>query len=130
MASVRWLAAGVLVVAVPTVVAFAPLAAGQVPVKPAEGKPGGILRLMQREELPQGFSIHETATTSTVWPASPCFNNLVYFDPLKKLESVETVVVELAERWSWQDGGRSLVFFLRRDVRWHDGQPFTSKDVK
>ena len=40
------------------------------------------------------------------------------------------IVGELAERWSWQDGYRNLVFFLRKGVKWHDGQPFTSKDVK
>jgi len=37
---------------------------------------------------------------------------------------------ELAEKWSWQDDYRNLVFFLRKTVRWHDGQPFTAKDVK
>jgi peptide/nickel transport system substrate-binding protein len=93
-------------------------------------KHGGVLNLMQREELPQGFSVLETSTIATVWPASPCFNNLVYFDPMKPAESMETIVGELAERWSWQDGYRNLVFFLRRGVKWHDGQPFTSKDVK
>ncbi len=60
----------------------------------------------------------------------PCFNNLVLFDPLKKTESVDTIIGELAERWSWQDNYRNLVFFLRKNVKWHDGQPFTSKDVK
>jgi len=30
----------------------------------------------------------------------------------------------------WQENYRKLVFFLRRDVRWHDGKPFSSKDVK
>ncbi|MEX2146100.1 MAG: ABC transporter substrate-binding protein, partial [Candidatus Rokuibacteriota bacterium] len=34
------------------------------------------------------------------------------------------------EKWSWQDNYRNLVFFLRKGVTWHDGQPFTSKDVK
>jgi peptide/nickel transport system substrate-binding protein len=91
---------------------------------------GGVLNLMQREELPQGLSILETSTIATVWPASPCFNNLVYFDPMKPTESPDTIVGELAEKWSWQDGYRNLVFFLRKDVRWHDGQPFTSRDVK
>ena len=43
---------------------------------------------------------------------------------------MDTIVGELAERWSWQDGYRNLVFFLRKGVKWHDGQPFTSKDVK
>src|SRR6266545_5024735 len=77
-------------------------------------RPGGVLNLMQREELPQGLSIHETSTIATVWPASPCFNNLVYFAPLKPAETVDTIVGELAERWSWQDGYRNLVFFLRK----------------
>jgi peptide/nickel transport system substrate-binding protein len=94
------------------------------------GKPGGVLNVLTREDLAQGFSIHESATLSTIWPAQPCFNNLVAFDPVKPLETFDTVVPELAEKWSWQDGYRNLVFFLRRGVKWHDGQPFTSKDVK
>src|SRR5690242_21955698 len=49
---------------------------------------------------------------------------------MKPLETLDTVMPDLAEKWSWQDGYRNLVFFLRRDVKWHDGQPFTSKDVK
>jgi peptide/nickel transport system substrate-binding protein len=100
------------------------------PPSPSPGKSGGVLNLVQREELTTGFAIHETATIATVWPASPCFSNLVIFDPFKPRESLEGIVGELAERWSWQDNYRNLVFFLRRDVRWHDGQPFTSRDVK
>ena len=93
-------------------------------------RPGGVINLMQREELAVGFAIHETATIATVWPALPCFNNLVVFDQLKRVESPDTLVGELAEKWSWQDNYRNLVFFLRKDVKWHDGKPFTSKDVK
>ncbi len=99
-------------------------ATGQAP------KSGGALNVMQREDPPQGFAIHETSTISSVWPAMPCFNNLVVFDPLKKTESLDTVIGDLAEKWSWQDNGRNLVFFLRKGVKWHDGQPFTSEDVK
>jgi peptide/nickel transport system substrate-binding protein len=93
-------------------------------------RPGGSLNVMLREDLPQGFAVHETATISTVFPAAPCLSNLVLFDPAKPVESVDTVVGELAEKWSWQDNYRNLVFFLRKGVKWHDGQPFTSKDVK
>src|SRR5256712_704534 len=93
-------------------------------------KSGGVLNVMLREDLSQGFSIHETSTISTVWPAMPCLSNLVLFDPLKKTESVDTIIGELAEKWSWQDNYRNLVFFLRKGGKWHDGQPFTSKDVK
>ena len=94
------------------------------------GKPGGTLNVMLREDLSQGFAIHESATISVVFPSSPCFNNLVMFDPANPVESPDSVVPELAERWSWQDNYRNLVMFLRRNVKWHDGHPFTSKDVK
>ena len=122
MTRCRWMWTALLLVAVLTAAA-GPLLA-QTP------QAGGVLTVMQREELPQGLSILETSTIATVWPASPCFNNLVYFYPAKPMETPETIVGELAEKWSWQDGYRNLVFFLRKDVKWHDGRPFTSRDVK
>jgi peptide/nickel transport system substrate-binding protein len=93
-------------------------------------KSGGVITHTNREDLSQGFAIHETSTISVVWPAMPCFNNLVLFDPLKRTESMDTIIGELAEKWSWQDNYRNLVFFLRKGVKWHDGQPFTARDVK
>jgi len=106
-------------------------AAAQAPAPTVrEGKPGGTLRMVLREDLPQGFAIHETATNSVTWPSMPCYSNLVVYDQTKRLGRMETIVPELAEKWSWQDNYRNLVFFLRKDVKWHDGQPFTSKDVK
>ena len=46
-----------------------------------EPRYGGVLNVMQREELPAGFAIHESTTLSTSWPSMPCFSNLVIFDP-------------------------------------------------
>jgi peptide/nickel transport system substrate-binding protein len=112
------------VLAMALVLAAAPLATAQTP------KSGGSLSVMLREDLPQGFAIHEASTYSTSFPALPCFNNLVFFDPAKPTESMDTIVGDLAERWSWQDNYKNLIFFLRKDVKWHDGKPFTSKDVK
>src|SRR5262245_22975921 len=56
------------------------------------GKPGGTLNVMLREDLSQGFAVHETATISTVFPSSPCFSNLVMFDPANPGESPDSVV--------------------------------------
>ena len=111
-------------------VAVGMTALAAVPATAQTPKPGGILNLPQRGDPAQGFAIHETGTIDVVWPGSPCFNNLVVFDPLKKQESIDTIIGDLAEKWSWQDNYRNLVFFLRKDVRWHDGKPFTAQDVK
>ena len=35
----------------------------------------------------------------------------------------------LAESWTRSDDGLTWTFNLRRNVRWHDGQPFTARDV-
>src|SRR4029434_5578052 len=73
------------------------------------------------------MSPHEESTVATTQQASPCFNNLVYYDPAKRQESVDNIMPAL---WSGQYGHRNLVFFLRKDVKWHDGKPFTAGDVK
>jgi hypothetical protein len=53
------------------------------PTTPIHGRPGGVLKVLTREDLTQGFLIHESSTLSTIWPAQPCFNGLVTFDPMK-----------------------------------------------
>ncbi len=116
-----------LVAVLGLIVAMLTLAA---PAESQTPKAGGTLNIMLREDLSQGFAIHESSTISTVFPAAPCLNNLVQFDPFKPIESTDTIIGDLAEKWSWQDNYRNLVFFLRKNVKWHDGKPFTSKDVK
>lgn len=81
-------------------------------------KRGGVLTSLIIED-PPGFLIHEAATTSILWPMMSCYSNLVLFDQQKPRETVESIVPELAERWSWQDNYRNLVFFLRKNVTWH-----------
>src|SRR5439155_22777599 len=116
-------AAWTILVAFLAVMSVAAFGDAQVP------KRGGVLNAMLGED-PPGFSIHESSTISGLWPVAPCYSNLVTFDSLKPVESVETVIAELAERWSWQDSYRNLVLFLRKNVKWHDGKSFSSADVK
>lgn len=52
------------------------------------------------------------------------------FNGLVGLDEQLRPIPELAERWSVEDGGRTYRFHLRPGVRWHDGMPFTSEDVK
>jgi peptide/nickel transport system substrate-binding protein len=91
-------------------------------------KSGGILKI-QHMDSPPSASIHEEATVSTAVPFMSVFNNLVMFDQGKPTNSFETIVPDLATSWEWKDGGKKLVFKLREGVKWHDGKPFTAKDV-
>ncbi len=50
------------------------------------------------------------------------------FDGLTRYEKGE-LVPALAESWQISEDGRTIVFTLRDDVFWHDGQPFTAADV-
>ena len=58
------------------------------------------------------------------------FNNLVLFDQNKPLNSLETIVPDLASSWAWDESKTKLTFKLREGVKWHDGKPFTAKDVQ
>lgn len=91
-------------------------------------KQGGTLRVYQRENPPSA-SINEEATISTSFPFMGLFNNLVMYDPQKKVESTETIIPDLAESWSLDEPKTKLTFKLRSGVKWHDGKPFTAKDV-
>jgi len=93
-------------------------------------KQGGTLRVTHRDNPPSA-SIHEEATISTIMPFSGIYNNLVAFDVARDPQNkLENVVPELATAWSWSADGRRLTMKLREGVRWHDGKPFTSEDVK
>lgn len=52
------------------------------------------------------------------------FNGLVKFDKDINL------IGDLAESWEVRGDGLVIVFHLRKDVFWHDGHPFTARDVE
>jgi peptide/nickel transport system substrate-binding protein len=92
-------------------------------------KQGGTLKVSHRDNPPSA-SIHEEATISVVQPFMAVFNNLVMFDPKEKTNSPDKIVPDLAESWSYDPGQTKLTFKLRTGVKWHDGKPFSAKDVK
>lgn len=92
-------------------------------------KQGGILKMDHRDS-PASASIHEEATFSTNIPFMGVFNNLVMYKQDVAQNSLDTVVPDLATSWSWNADHTKLSFKLRDGVKWHDGKPFTAKDVK
>jgi len=61
--------------------------------------------------------------------ASGDINGFVY-NGLVKYDKNINLVGDLAESWEVSKDGLEITFHLRRNVRWHDGEPFTGKDVK
>jgi peptide/nickel transport system substrate-binding protein len=92
-------------------------------------KSGGTLRVYNTSN-PPGASILEEVTIATVMPFMAVFNNLVLLDQHRPRNSLEGIVPELADSWAWDGSGTKLTFKLRQGVKWHDGKPFTAKDVR
>ena len=92
-------------------------------------KSGGVL-IMSHFDSPASMSMHEEATGAVNRPMMGVFNNLVMYRQGVAQNSMASIVPDLATGWSWNEEGTELTLPLRRGVRWHDGKPFTAKDVK
>src|SRR3954463_9081150 len=92
-------------------------------------KKGGVLRIFQYDS-PASMSIHEEALNSAQNPIMAVFNNLVIFNQDLPQNRLDTIVPDLATKWSWDENSTKLTFRLRQGVKWHDGKPFTAADVK
>jgi peptide/nickel transport system substrate-binding protein len=110
-------------------------AAGALPLAlsgadPAFGqKPGGILK-MYIWDNPPSMSMLDGVNPLAQRATMGVFNNLIMFDQHVKQSSLELIVPDLATGWSWNEEGTALTLPLRRGVKWHDGKPFTAKDVQ
>ncbi len=51
------------------------------------------------------------------------------FNGLIKFDANGSLAPDLATDWRFEDN-RTLLFHLRKGVKWHDGAPFTARDVK
>ncbi len=59
--------------------------------------------------------------------ASGTINDLI-FNGLVKYDKDIKLIGDLAERWEVTNRGKTITFFLRKGVRWHDGAEFTADD--
>ncbi len=111
-------------------IATAAMLIGLFVLEPASAqKSGGVLRVYHRDS-PASMSILEEGTNSTEIPMMGVFNSLVMYAQHVAQNSLASIVPDLASSWSSSEDGTQLSFHLREGVKWHDGQPFTAKDVK
>jgi peptide/nickel transport system substrate-binding protein len=92
-------------------------------------KQGSILKIGQFDS-PASMSIHEESSNTAEGPMMGVFNNLVLYDQHVAQNSLQSIRPDLATDWSWDEDRTRLTFQLHRGVTWHDGKPFTAKDVR
>jgi peptide/nickel transport system substrate-binding protein len=88
---------------------------------------GGELVIMVPSE-PPSYDGHREGTFGTVHPLAPHYNTLLRIDPTDRTGT--RPVPDLAESWTISSDGLTYTFKLRPGVRFHDGSPMTSRDVK
>ncbi len=100
------------------------------PLRPAAAqKSGGVLKIFFFDS-PASMSIHEESTIAGQGPMMGVFNNLVMYDQSVAQSGLKSIVPDLASAWAWDESGTAVTFKLRQGVKWHDGKPFTARDVK
>ncbi|MCQ4925429.1 ABC transporter substrate-binding protein [Tissierella carlieri] len=85
---------------------------------------GGALVVATKLE-PSSFVYNYVWDGAIPYISRNIFSKLVAYD-----ESSGELYGDLAESWSNSDDLKTYTFNLRKNVKWHDGQPFTSADVK
>ena len=90
---------------------------------------GGVLHV-HAGDSPPSMSMLEEVDANPARATMGLFNNLVMFDQHVKQNNMQSIIPDLGTAWSWSEDGTELTFPLRQDVKWHDGKPFTAKDVK
>jgi peptide/nickel transport system substrate-binding protein len=75
---------------------------------------------------PARLDVHTESPLSVQQAVAGIYSGLLQYDP----DDPTKIVPDLAERWEVSADGKIYTFFLRKGVKWHDGQPFTAADVK
>jgi len=79
------------------------------------------------EEVGQYGGTWRRAATS---PADTMLHARIGYEPLVRWgRDGKTIVPNLCTSWKIGEGGRTYTFYLRKGVKWSDGEPFTADDI-
>jgi peptide/nickel transport system substrate-binding protein len=87
------------------------------------GKTGGTLTYVYHPE-PTALSTIATSAVPVAIISTKIYESLLSYEG-----AALTPKPSLAESWTVSDDKKTYTFKLRRDVKWHDGKPFTAEDV-
>ncbi|NMH74343.1 hypothetical protein HF078_14725 [Bacillus sp. RO2] len=88
-----------------------------------EPKQGGSITIASASE-PGNLNPLIWATSSDTLVTHMIYDSLVIPDEELKM------IGSLAEKWDVSEDGKTYTFYLHEGVTWHDGKPFTARDVE
>jgi peptide/nickel transport system substrate-binding protein len=100
----------------------------EAPYKPARRGGGGTLRLLQ-SEAPTLLNPHFATGMKDGFGSRIFYEPLAQWDVDGNLEPVLAAEIPSRDNGGLAPDARSVVWMLKRDVTWADGQPFTADDV-
>jgi peptide/nickel transport system substrate-binding protein len=112
---------------VPKALASIPLAIAMLVASCGAG--GGAPRRGRTVLFASGADLQSINPLLTVHPLARQVQRYVLLTTLARYDSTLVPRPYLARGWRWSEGGRTLTFDLRTDVRWHDGGMTTARDV-
>ncbi len=87
---------------------------------------GGTLIYPVHNGEPSTLDCHAAQSPNVVWRIGPHYSSLLQIDA----DNFPAVKGDLAESWQVSSDGLSYEFKLHPNIRFHDGSPLTSHDVK
>ncbi len=92
--------------------------------KPADGIQEGGTFVISMAREPGQYNPCATADDAAYQIIQNVFNKLL------KINGNNEIIPDLAESYEYKDDGKTLIFHLRENVKWHDGVDFSADDVK
>lgn len=86
---------------------------------------GGVLRVAIAAE-PPSLDPHQETTFAIMMTAAPIYNTLLQFSPTE----YPKIIGDLASSWTISDDNLTYTFKIHQGVKFHDGSPLTSADIK
>jgi len=93
-------------------------------ISSSENKYGGTL-IISSSSVPKSFNPIIAKETSTTFITGFIFEGLTTVDAI-----TQKVKPNLAKSWKTDSTGKKWTFYLKQDIFWNDGVPFTAYDVK
>jgi len=95
----------------------------------ATPKSGGVLDFVVPSN-PPSYDAHQETTFGVIHPLAPMYSLLIRVDPNDPQSSAFVCDLCVGGLPAATDSGKTYTFKIRTDVKFHDGTPLTSADVK